>query len=442
MLRLASLMLAVPVALAPSLAHADATCVPSRAMIVLDKSSSMLGTIGGQTKWDIARSALEQVTTTFDSSIDLGLMLFPSPGQCGPGHVNVDVGPNSGAAIISALGTPPPAAGNWTPMAQTLDAAASVGSLNDPSRTRYVILITDGWQWCSPYDPATRFTPVDSVERLEAAGVKTFVVGFGNEVDVATLNQMAINGGTGRAGCDPTGDTTDAANPCYFQADSPAELEAALQQIGVTVTAEICDGIDNDCDGQIDEALTQGCSTACGSGTETCTAGVWGGCDAPPAGVEVCDGLDNDCDGSTDPGCGGCAPGATMPCGSDQGACAPGLQTCGQDGVWGSCTDATGPSPELCNGVDDDCDGLVDGTVDNAGLAEVLCQPGELCQDGACTPVTPEDPPTPEVPEDPSQGVPDGGCGCTVGGQGTSASFAGALAFLALGAVLLRRRKK
>lgn len=72
---------------------------------------------------------------------------------------------------------------------------------------------------------------------------------------------------------------------------------------------EVCDGVDNDCNGTVD-GITQG--TTCGvgacagnTGEETCTDGVWGGdtCD-PFAGAtsEICDGLDNDCNGNTDEG--------------------------------------------------------------------------------------------------------------------------------------------
>ncbi|MEK6528192.1 MAG: putative metal-binding motif-containing protein, partial [Nitrospirota bacterium] len=62
-------------------------------------------------------------------------------------------------------------------------------------------------------------------------------------------------------------------------------------QQNIQPSSETCDGLDNDCDGSTDEGLTQG--TTCGvgacagnTGTETCTAGVWGGntCD-PLAGA-------------------------------------------------------------------------------------------------------------------------------------------------------------
>ena len=55
----------------------------------------------------------------------------------------------------------------------------------------------------------------------------------------------------------------------------------------VSPTVEICDGKDNDCDGQIDnqagspKSLKRNCSTACGKGEESCKKGKWLGCDAP-----------------------------------------------------------------------------------------------------------------------------------------------------------------
>lgn len=141
--------------------------------------------------------------------------------------------------------------------------------------------------------------------------------------------------------------------------------------IGTRVpTTEVCNNVDDNCNGTVDEGLTRPCSSVCGAGTETCRAGTWGSCTAPAPATEVCDGVDNDCDGLVDE----MIPDGP-PCGSAVGACRPGVQRC--VGGMMRCVGQTGPTAEVCNGIDDDCNGMVDD-----GIA-----PGGSCGRavGACT---------------------------------------------------------
>ena len=133
---------------------------------------------------------------------------------------------------------------------------------------------------------------------------------------------------------------------------------------------EYCDGLDNDCDGANDNGfptLGAACSVGVGvclrEGEVRCVADrAATACDALPgaAGQELCNELDDDCDGSADElveGC--CQAGQTRACGLGLGACVLGIQLCDGTRRFGACN-APVPQAELCNTSDDDCDGLVD----------------------------------------------------------------------------------
>ncbi|MFH1977718.1 MAG: NosD domain-containing protein [Candidatus Aenigmatarchaeota archaeon] len=150
--------------------------------------------------------------------------------------------------------------------------------------------------------------------------------------------------------------------------------------------AEICDNVDNNCNGLVDEGILKSCGTdtgTCEKGIQVCFAGAWQACqDEVNPVTEVCgDGLDNDCDGSNDEAC-QCRDGQTQTCGTDIGACAKGTQSC-VSGSWDPCSGEVGPRDEVCNEVDDDCDRETDEGLDCRDL-DYLCnnEVQDLGEDG------------------------------------------------------------
>ncbi|MGM0575076.1 MAG: SUMF1/EgtB/PvdO family nonheme iron enzyme [Myxococcota bacterium] len=185
--------------------------------------------------------------------------------------------------------------------------------------------------------------------------------------------------------------------------------------------AEVCNDLDDDCDGSTDEGLFwednevgEPCDGvgACGMGTVVCSsADGEPTCSTNPDGSEpddspdeTCNGVDDDCDGETDEDF---APGGDVtwdggpfegdggkslgqPCGA--GACGGGEVVCSEDGSGLTCSTHGLGEAETCNGVDDDCDGLTDEDVvrpcsTDCGSGEETCQGGEW---GACSALEPK----------------------------------------------------
>ncbi|MBN1771619.1 MAG: hypothetical protein JXB32_10175 [Deltaproteobacteria bacterium] len=130
--------------------------------------------------------------------------------------------------------------------------------------------------------------------------------------------------------------------------------------------AESCNAEDDDCDTVADNGFdcvfgtSQGCTASCGTlGTQDCgTTCEWDACQ-PPA--ETCNGSDDDCDGVCDNGFTCCAGQATSCRVTVPTKTCTGSYTCTATCGATTCVIPSGGSyAEICNGIDDDCDGTVD----------------------------------------------------------------------------------
>jgi len=156
--------------------------------------------------------------------------------------------------------------------------------------------------------------------------------------------------------------------------------------------AEVCNGVDDNCNGRIDEENATGCLTwyfdddgdgvgVTGNSKCLCTASgrystrVGGDCDdssvsVRPGAADTCNGIDDDCDGITDPeGATGCQNWFLDIDGDGYGVTGQGKCLCAPGNGYvtrkdGDCNDtvrALNPAAvEFCNGLDDNCDGQTD----------------------------------------------------------------------------------
>ncbi|NOY92805.1 MAG: hypothetical protein GXP55_16570 [Deltaproteobacteria bacterium] len=181
---------------------------------------------------------------------------------------------------------------------------------------------------------------------------------------------------------DGFGDADETADACEAPAgfvEDATDCDDADADVHPGAT-EVCDGVDNDCNAMIDDGVATTYhpdSDTDGFGDADATLAM-DACEAPagfvedatdcddtdadvhPGATEVCDGIDNDCNAAVDDAL------AAPACALTDGVCSGSVKTCGGAAGWLDC-DATsyGASYEagtetLCDGLDNDCDGVVD----------------------------------------------------------------------------------
>jgi hypothetical protein len=218
-------------------------------LIVLDRSTSMnerprMDTVS---RWNASSKAVIDLTAELDDVVHFGLMVFPAIGKqgdptqcfepcsddpfgkecsdcldensgigddlvCGPGKIDVPIGPNTASKIADVINSTDAQGG--TPTGGSLqEAAKSIGSTmagpDEESVPKYVVLVTDGQPTC-PNAGGTNQTggatagelkadndlTLDAIKALKAAGVKTYVVGYNVSEFADAMDEFASTGGT------------------------------------------------------------------------------------------------------------------------------------------------------------------------------------------------------------------------------------------------------
>jgi hypothetical protein len=209
---------------------------------MLDRSGSMSAGVPNSdlNRWEVAKQAIEQVTTSFDAQIRFGLATYSAciDGGCSAGTTVVEVADQNAAAINAFLAMTAGSGSNngdaingeglieylcdsgdpETSTGASLQAQLGSMPLQASERDNAILLITDGAE--------TNACIVDDINGAAAAAnlfaqaipVKTFAVGFGG-ANLAEIDAIAAAGGTTSG----------------YQADQADQLSAALEQIATAV---------------------------------------------------------------------------------------------------------------------------------------------------------------------------------------------------------------
>ncbi len=135
-------------------------------------------------------------------------------------------------------------------------------------------------------------------------------------------------------------------------------------------TAETCNGVDDNCNGVVDEGIVETCVVFGCPGTRSCIAGgagTFSACSPTTVTPETCNNVDDNCNGVVDEGLSRAC--YTGPAGTrGVGRCADGVEACSA-GVWGpACPGQRIPTAEVCgNGIDEDCNGPANDVCDAGG---------------------------------------------------------------------------
>jgi len=215
-------------------------------LVLLDRSASMAVELEpGTTRWDVAKDAVGELVSGFESEVRFGLAVFSACTglTCSPGFIVVEPDQGTSAEIMSYLGDRGAdflcdATRAETSTGLTLYGFREEPAITDPSRANYVVLLTDGKE-SGPCQRVIDGQVVDgqgSARLLRAREVpaQTFVVGI--DIDEPELDAIARAGGTREAVSasdretltDAFGNIINQATNCSFLLNEPPPDEDQL----------------------------------------------------------------------------------------------------------------------------------------------------------------------------------------------------------------------
>lgn len=186
---------------------------------ILDASGSMLQTLEGRTRLEIAQEVLTVRLNALPANAQVGLRVYGHriPYQnreaesCADIELVVPIQANGAQSIIDWL--PSMQALGMTPMSESIKQAANDFTF-EPGRKNFIVLISDGAETCGD-------EPAIVVQFLKEIGVDFSIHVIGLDVDAQTATQLKA--------------ISDVAGGVYYDAKSEADLDAALTNINENI---------------------------------------------------------------------------------------------------------------------------------------------------------------------------------------------------------------
>jgi Ca-activated chloride channel homolog len=212
----------------------DGVLPASHLILAIDASGSMAGSVGGETKMEIAKREAVSFLADLDENISVGLVVYGHQGNnqengkaesCASSEMIHGFDANRADLATSIAGLSPT---GWTPMGGVLNYSGEIiATLPKPDGDKVlapvIYMISDGEETCDT-------DPVTAAAALYNAGVRTTVNTIGFAVDAQTQAQLQA--------------VAEAGGGTFYPAETGSILRKRLQEIAQSerdmITFEFC----------------------------------------------------------------------------------------------------------------------------------------------------------------------------------------------------------